>query len=186
MLNEIKTDAQHRMKKSLEALQLGLSKIRTGRANASFLDHVQVEYYGNPTPLSQVANVSAADARTLTVTPWESSLAAAIEKAILTADLGLNPARNGNTIRVPMPALTEERRKDLLRLVKHEGEQARIAVRNVRRDANNHLKALVKSKDISEDDESRGESIIQDLTDKYVAEIDALLATKEKDLLDYL
>lgn len=186
MLNEIKTDAQNRMKKSIETLQLGLSKIRTGRANASFLDHVQVEYYGNPTPLNQVANINAADARTLVVTPWESTIVAAVEKAILVADLGLNPSRSGNSIRVPMPALTEERRKELLRLVKQEGEQARVAVRNVRRDANNHLKALVKSKDISEDEESRGEGIIQDLTDKFVAEVDALLAVKEKDLMDYL
>lgn len=183
MIEEIKKDTETRMRKTVETLQHELSKVRTGRANASFLDHVFVEYYGNPTPLNQVANVSVTDSRTLSVTPWESNMAAAIEKAILNSDLGLNPAKSGNTIRVPLPALNEERRRELIRVVKNEAEQGKIAVRNIRRDANNHLKDLVKSKDISEDDENRSTAIIQKLTDKYIGEIDVLLEAKEKDLL---
>lgn len=184
MINDIKNDAEKRMHKTLETLQHDLTKIRTGRANASFLDHVQVEYYGNITPLSQVANVTTSDARTLMVTPWEKSMVPAVEKAILNAGLGLNPATSGSAVRVPMPALTEERRKEMIKVVRNEGEQARVAVRNIRRDANNHFKDLVKDKSISEDDERRANEQIQKLTDKFVAEVDKLLVVKEKDLLE--
>ncbi|CEK10488.1 ribosome recycling factor [Legionella hackeliae] len=184
MINDIKQDAEKRMKKSVETLQHDLTKIRTGRAHASLLDHVHVDYYGNSTPLNQVANVTVSDSRTLLVTPWEKSMVAAVEKAILTSDLGLNPATAGNAIRVPMPPLTEERRKEMTKVVRGEGEQGRVAIRNIRRDANNHLKELVKAKEISEDDERRASEVIQKLTDKYIAEIDAVLATKEKDLME--
>lgn len=184
MINNIKQDAEKRMKKSVETLQHDLTKIRTGRANASLLDHVQVDYYGNMTPLSQVANVTSSDSRTLMVTPWEKSMLAAIEKAILTSDLGLNPATAGSAIRVPMPPLTEERRKELIKVVRSEGEQGRVAIRNIRRDANNHLKELVKDKKISEDDERRAGEVIQKLTDKYINEVDAVLEVKEKDLME--
>lgn len=184
MINNIKQDAEKRMKKTVETLQHELTKIRTGRANASLLDHVQVDYYGNMTPLSQVANVSSSDSRTLLVTPWEKSMAAAIEKAILNSGLGLNPSSAGSAIRVPMPALTEERRKDLIRVVRAEGEQGRVSVRNIRRDANTQLKDLVKDKSISEDDERRANDLVQKLTDKYIAEVDVALAAKEKDLME--
>lgn len=184
MINEIKNDAEKRMKKTIETLQNDLTKIRTGRANASLLDHVQVDYYGTLTPINQVANVTVSDSRTLLVTPWEKALVAAVEKAILTSDLGLNPATAGSAIRVPMPPLTEERRKEMIRIVRAEGEQGRVAIRNVRRDANTQLKDLVKSKEISEDDERRAGEIIQKLTDKYVADVDALLVQKEKDLME--
>lgn len=184
MINDIKQDAEKRMKKTIESLKHEMAKIRTGRANASLLDHVQVDYYGNQTPLTQVANISSSDSRTLLVTPFEKSMVAAIEKAILTADLGLNPATAGTAIRVPMPALTEERRKEMIRIVRGEAEQGRVSVRNVRRDANNQLKDLVKDKAISEDDERRASDIIQKLTDKYIAEVDAVLAVKEKDLME--
>lgn len=184
MINDIKQDAEKRMKKSVETLQNDMSKVRTGRANASLLDQVQVDYYGNLTPLNQVANITSSDSRTLLVTPWEKSMAAAIEKAILNSDLGLNPASTGAAIRVPMPPLTEERRKELIKVVRGEAEQGRVAIRNVRRDANNHLKELVKSKDISEDDERRASEAVQKLTDKYIAEVDAVLAEKEKDLME--
>ena len=183
MINELKQEAETRMKKSLEALQQELTKIRTGRANASLLDHVVVEYYGNPTPLNQVATVTASDARTLLVTPWEKSMVAAVEKAILIADLGLNPATVGAAIRVPMPALTEERRKELIRIVRSEGESGRVGIRNVRRDANNQLKELVKEKLISEDEERRATEMVQKMTDKYIADVDLLLGDKEKDLM---
>ncbi|WP_028389520.1 ribosome recycling factor [Legionella fairfieldensis] len=184
MINEIKQDTEKRMKKTVETLQNDLTKIRTGRANASLLDHVQVDYYGNPTPLNQVANITSSDSRTLLVTPWEKSMVAAIEKAILTSDLGLNPATAGSAIRVPMPPLTEERRKELIKVVRAEGEQGRVAIRNIRRDANNHLKDLVKTKEISEDEERRAGEIIQKLTDKYIADVDAVLNEKEKDLME--
>ncbi len=184
MINEIKQDAEKRMKKTIETLQQDFTKIRTGRASASFLDNVQVDYYGNMTPLSQIANVTTSDARTIMVTPWEKSMVAAVEKAILNSDLGLNPATSGAAIRVPMPPLTEERRKELIKVVRGEGEQARVAVRNVRRDANNQLKELIKNKSISDDEERRANDLIQNITDKYVAEIDKLLSEKEKDLLD--
>lgn len=184
MINDIKQEAEKRMKKTVESLQHEMSKIRTGRANASLLDHVQVDYYGSLTPLSQVANVTSSDSRTLMVTPWEKNMVAAVEKAILTSDLGLNPATSGSAIRVPMPALTEERRKEMTRIVRGEAEQARVSVRNARRDANNHLKDLVKDKAIAEDDERRANDMIQKLTDKYIADIDSVLATKEKDLME--
>lgn len=184
MINDIKKDAEKRMQKTVETLKHDLTKIRTGRANAGLLDHVQVDYYGNMTPLSQVANVTSSDSRTLTVTPWEKSMVAAIEKAILNSDLGLNPATSGSAIRVPMPPLTEERRKELIKVVRAEGEQGRVAIRNVRRDANNQLKDLVKDKQISEDDERRAADLIQKLTDKYIADVDSTLADKEKDLME--
>lgn len=184
MINEIKQDSENRMKKTIESLQADMTKIRTGRANASFLDHVQVDYYGNLTPLNQVANVTNSDARTLTVTPWEKSMVAAVEKAILNSGLGLNPATAGSAIRVPMPPLTEERRKELIKVVRGEGEQGKVSIRNIRRDANNQLKDLVKEKAISEDDERRATEVIQKLTDKYIAEVDVVLAAKEKDLME--
>ncbi|MCC5015279.1 MULTISPECIES: ribosome recycling factor [Legionella] len=184
MINDIKQDAEKRMKKTVETLQHDLTKIRTGRANAGLLDHVQVDYYGTLTPLNQVANITSSDSRTLLVTPWEKAMVAAIEKAILTSDLGLNPATAGSAIRVPMPPLTEERRKELIRVVRAEGEQGRVAIRNIRRDANTHLKELVKEKEISEDDERRAGEVIQKLTDKYIADVDATLVEKEKDLME--
>lgn len=184
MINEIKQDSERRMKKSVESLQHEMGKIRTGRANASFLDHVQVDYYGNLSPLNQVASVTNSDARTLMVTPWEKNMVSAVEKAILNSGLGLNPSTAGNAIRVPMPALTEERRKEMVKVVRAEAEQGRVAVRTIRRDANSQLKDLVKSKDISEDDERRASDAIQKLTDKYIAEIEVVLAQKEKDLFE--
>lgn len=181
MIDNIKADAEKRMKKAVEALHHEMTKIRTGRANASLLDHVQVDYYGNLTPINQVASVTNSDSRTLLVTPFDKSLVAAVEKAILTSDLGLNPASMGNAIRVPMPALTEERRKDLIRVVRAEAEQGRVSIRNIRRDAIHQLKEV---KTISEDDERRATDLIQKITDKYSAEMDAVLAQKEKDLMD--
>lgn len=184
MINEIKQDSERRMKKTIESLHVDMTKIRTGRASVGLLDHVQVDYYGTVTPLNQVANISASDARTILVTPWEKSMVSAIEKAILTSDLGLNPATVGAAIRVPMPPLTEERRKELIKVVRNEGEQGKVSIRNIRRDANNQLKDLVKDKSISEDDERRAGEIIQKLTDKYILEVDTLLAEKEKDLME--
>nr|WP_182390714.1 ribosome recycling factor [Legionella sp. PC997]QMT60377.1 ribosome recycling factor [Legionella sp. PC997] len=184
MINEIKQDSEKRMKKTIEVLQTDLTKIRTGRANVGLLDHIQVDYYGTMTPLNQIANVSASDSRTILVTPWEKSMVAAVEKAILTSDLGLNPATAGSAIRVPMPPLTEERRKELIKVVRNEGEQGKVSIRNIRRDANTQLKDLVKDKTISEDDERRATEVIQKLTDKYILEIDGLLAEKEKDLME--
>ena len=183
MINELKIDSEKRMKKAVESLQHEMSKIRTGRANASFLDHVQVDYYGNMTPINQVASVSSSDARTLLVSPFEKSMMAAIEKAILNSGLGLNPASTGSAIRVPMPALTEERRKEMIKIVRAEAEQGRVSVRNVRRDANHQLKEFTKEKLISEDDERRTSEIIQKLTDQYIASIDNILSDKEKDLM---
>ena len=183
MINEIKLDAEKRMKKTVASLAHEMTKIRTGRANASFLDHVCVDYYGSSTPLNQVATVNTSDSRTLLVTPFEKSMVAAIEKAILTSDLGLNPSTAGSAIRVPMPALTEERRKEMTRVVRGEAEQSRVAIRNIRRDANSHVKDLVKEKHLSEDDERRANDIVQKLTDHYIAEIDKVLAQKEKDLM---
>ena len=185
MINEIKQDAQARMEKSLEALKSHISKIRTGRAQPSLLDGLQVEYYGSPTPLRQVANVVAEDARTLAVNVFDKSLISAVEKAILTSDLGLNPSSAGTTIRVPLPPLTEERRRDLIKIVKSEGEQGKIAVRNVRRDANDQIKALLKEKEISENEQHKAEEEIQKLTDSYVKKVDEVLAAKEKELLDF-
>lgn len=180
---DIKKSAEQKMQKSLETLKADLGKVRTGRAHTGILDHIHVDYYGNPTPLNQVANVSLLDARTISVTPWEKKMVAAIEKAIREADLGLNPASMGDLIRVPMPALTEERRRDLTKVVKGEAENARVAVRNIRRDANNALKELLKSKAISEDDERRAQDDVQKLTDRHIAEIDKALAAKEADLM---
>lgn len=184
MINEVKNDAEKRMKRAVENLQHELIKVRTGRANAGLLDHIQVDYYGTMTPIHQVASVTVSDSRTLLVTPWEKAMVAAVEKAILTSDLGLNPATAGSAIRVPMPPLTEERRKELIKVVRHEGEQARVAIRNVRRDANNQVKELVKAKEISEDDERRSGDIIQKLTDKYIEDIEVVLVQKEKDLME--
>jgi ribosome recycling factor len=184
VLNEIKKQAGERMAKSVAALKQELTKLRTGRAHTSLLDHITVEYYGSQVPLNQVANVGVEDSRTLTVTPWEKNMVSVIEKAIMTSDLGLNPASAGTLIRVPLPALTEERRKDMIRVVRNEAEGGRIAVRNIRRDAISDVKDLLKEKMIGEDDERRGEDEIQAITDKYVAEIDKVLADKEAELLE--
>jgi len=183
MIDDIKKDAASRMGKSVESLEENLAKVRTGRAHASLLDHLTVTYYGAEVPLKQVANVGVEDARTITVQPYEQQMVSTVEKAIMESDLGLNPNSAGTLIRVPMPQLTEERRRDMTKIVRHEAEQARVAVRNIRRDANNDLKALVKDKLISEDDERRGQEIIQKLTDQHVKEIDELLEKKEKDLM---
>lgn len=183
MIDTIQKKTSERMTKSIEALKLELAKIRTGRAHPSLLDHIQVAYYGNEVPLSQVANVTIEDARTLAVSPWERTMVQAIEKAIMTSDLGLNPNTSGTVIRVPMPPLTEERRRDLIKVVRHEAENSRVAIRNIRRDANAELKAGVKDKLISEDEERRGQDQIQKLTDQFVKEVDGLLEQKEKDLL---
>lgn len=184
MINDLKKDAASRMDKSVESFKLELGKIRTGRANTSLLDHITVEYYGSPVPLSQVANISIEDSRTLAVQPWEKQMVPVIEKAIMTSDLGLNPATAGQLIRVPLPALTEERRRDLVKVVRAEAENGRVAVRNIRRDVLGDLKELLKEKEISEDDERRAQDEVQKLTDKHVAEIDQLLAKKEQELLE--
>jgi ribosome recycling factor len=180
---DVKKNTEQRMVKSIETLKADLAKVRTGRAHPGILDHVQVEYYGNPTQLSQVANVTLIDARTIGVQPFEKKMVAVVEKAIREADLGLNPATQGDMIRVPTPPLTEERRKEMVKLVKTEAEDAKIAVRNIRRDANEGLKKLVKDKECSEDDERRAQDDIQKLTDKFVAEIDKQVADKEKEVL---
>ena len=184
MLDEIKKDAEKRMAKSVAALKQELTKLRTGRAHTSLLDHITVEYYGSQVPLNQVSNVGVEDSRTLTVTPWEKDMVAVIEKAILNSDLGLNPASAGTVIRVPLPALTEERRKDMIRVVRSEAEGGRVAVRNIRRDALGDIKDLLKEKMIGEDDEHRAHDEIQAITDKYVGEIDQVLTDKEADLLE--
>lgn len=184
MLNEIKQDAESRMQKSIESLQSDLAKLRTGRAHPSLLEQVMVPYYGNDTPLNQVANVAVADSRMLLVTPWEKNMVAPVEKAIRTADLGLNPATSGDAIRVPLPPLTEERRKEIIKIARQETENARVAVRNIRRDANSQFKDLLKKKEISEDDERLNQDIIQKLTDKFIAEVDKLLAAKESELME--
>lgn len=183
MINEIKQDAQERMKKTLESLDHAFAKIRTGRAHPSILDGVMVSYYGSDTPLRQVANVTVEDSRTLALTVFDKSMIQAVEKAIMTSDLGLNPATAGTTIRVPMPALTEETRKGFTKQARAEAENSRVAVRNIRRDALAQLKELVKEKEISEDEERRGQDDVQKLTDKYVAEIDKALESKEQDLM---
>lgn len=182
-ISDITKSAESRMGKSIESLKTNLSKIRTGRAHAGILDHVQVEYYGAMVPVGQVANVTVVDARTLNVQPWERNMAAPIEKAIRESDLGLNPMGLGESIRVPMPALTEERRRDLTKVVRSEGEEGKIAIRNLRRDANDGLKKLLKDKEISEDDERRTQDVIQKMTDKYVAEVDKLVAEKEAEIM---
>lgn len=183
MIADVKKTAEQKMKKTLETLKNDLGKIRTGRAHAGILDHVMVDYYGTPTPVPQVANVNLIDARTIGVAPWDKKMASAIEKAIRDSDLGLNPATQGELVRVPMPALTEERRKDLIKVVKTEGENARVAVRNIRRDANNQLKDLLKQKKVAEDEERRAQDDVQKLTDRHIAEIDKMLQTKEADLM---
>ena len=180
---DIKQSTTQKMTKSLEALKNDLAKVRTGRAHTGLLDHVMVDYYGTPTPLPQVANVTLVDGRTIGVSPWEKKMVGAIEKAIRDADLGLNPATQGDLVRVPMPALTEERRRDLIKVVRQEGENAKIAVRNVRRDANTHLKDLLKKKEVAEDEERRAQDDIQKLTDRSIAEIDKALGVKEADLM---
>ena len=183
MLEEIKKTADQKMQKSLEALKNDLAKVRTGRAHAGLLDHVMVEYYGSMVAVNQVANVNLGDARTINVQPYEKNMIAKVEKAIRDADLGLNPATNGDMIRVPMPMLTEERRRDLTKIVRNEAEGAKVAIRNVRRDANDALKKLLKDKEISEDDERRAQDEVQKLTDKAVLEVDKLLQVKEADLM---
>ena len=183
MIPEIKKGAEQKMAKTVEALKADLGKVRTGRAHAGLLDHVMVDYYGTMTAIPKVANVQLADARTITVQPWEKKLVPAIEKAIRDSDLGLNPASAGDVIRVPMPALTEERRRDLIKVVRHEAENARVAVRNVRRDAIEHLKKLLKEHKVAEDDERRAQDDVQKLTDRFVAEIDKILHAKEADLM---
>ena len=183
MIAELKKTSEQKMQKSLEALKADLGKVRTGRAHTGILDHVQVDYYGSPVPITQVANITLIDSRTIGVQPWEKPMVAKVEKAIRDSDLGLNPSSQGELIRVPMPALTEERRRDLIKVVKHEGENAKVAIRNLRRDAISHLKDALKKKEISEDDERRAQDDVQRLTDRYVAEVDRALAEKEKDLM---
>jgi ribosome recycling factor len=180
---DVKKNTEQKMNKSIETLKADLAKVRTGRAHTGILDHIQVDYYGSPTQLTQVANVTLIDARTIGVQPWEKKMVAVVEKAIRESDLGLNPSTHGDMIRVPTPPLTEERRKEMVKLVKSEGEDAKIAVRNIRRDANEHLKKLLKDKAVSEDDERRAQDEVQKLTDKFVAEIDKITAEKEKEIL---
>ena len=180
---EVKNAAEQRMQKAIESLKHGLAKIRTGRAHTGLLDHIQVDYYGSMVPLSQVANVGLSDARTITVQPWEKKMASTIEKAIRDSDLGLNPSGMGDIIRVPMPALTEERRKELTKVVRNEGEDAKIAIRNIRRDANEAAKKLVKDKFASEDDERRSQDEVQKTTDRYIAEVDRMVSDKDKEIM---
>jgi ribosome recycling factor len=184
VINELKKDAETRMGKSVEMLSLAFNKIRTGRAHPSLLDTVRVAYYGSEVPLSQVANISVEDSRTLMVTPWERAMVPEVEKAIMKSDLGLNPSSAGQVIRLPMPALTEETRKGFIRQARHEAEAARVSVRNIRRDVNGDLKELLKEKAVSEDEERRAQDDVQKLTDRFVSEIDHMLAAKEKDLMD--
>jgi ribosome recycling factor len=180
---DIRKSAEQRMQKSIEALKADLGKVRTGRAHTGLLDHIVVDYYGTPTPIPQIGSVTLLDARTLAVTPWEKKLLSNVEKAIRDSDLGLNPASDGERVRVPMPPLTEERRRDLIKVVRHEAENARVAVRNIRRDANNHLKDMLKKKEVPEDQERRAQDEVQRLTDRYIGEIDKILQQKEADLL---
>lgn len=179
----IKKDAERRMAKSIETLNADLAKIRTGRAHAGLLDHIKVNYYGNPTPLNQVASITVSDSRTLTVTAWDKNAVAAVERAIRESDLGLNPATSGQTIRIPLPPLTEERRHELAKVVRGEGENTKVAIRNVRRDCNHHVKELLKKKSISEDEDRRAEESIQKSTDRFVAEVDKLVAAKEQEIM---
>lgn len=182
-LAELQRDAKIRMGKSVESLQLALAKLRTGRAQASLLDHIKVDYYGQDVPVSQVATVAITDSRTITITPWEKNMVALVEKSILTSDLGLNPNTAGTVIRIVLPALTEERRKELAKVVSHEAENAKVAVRNIRRDANTHSKDMLKAKDVTEDEERQAEGAIQKLTDQFVAEIDVVAKAKEDELM---
>ncbi len=183
MIAEVKKNAEQKMVKSVEALKANLAKVRTGRAHPGILDHIQVDYYGSPTPITQVANITLIDARTIGVTPWEKKMASTIEKAIRDSDLGLNPSTTGELVRVPMPSLTEERRRDLIKVVRGEGEDAKVAVRNIRRDANAELKALLKDKKVAEDDERRAQDDVQKLTDRFISDIDKALQVKEAELL---
>jgi ribosome recycling factor len=183
VIADLKKSTDQKMDKSVQAFKADLAKVRTGRAHTGILDHVMVDYYGSPTPLNQVAKVTLLDARTIGVTPFEKKMAQAVEKAIRDSDLGLNPASQGETVRVPMPALTEERRKELIKVVRHEAENARIAVRNLRRDANTHLKEALKKKEVSENDERAAQNEVQKMTDRHIADVDRLLAEKEKELL---
>jgi ribosome recycling factor len=182
-VQEIRSQAEQKMSRTIENFKNNLAKVRTGRAHTGLMDHIQVDYYGTPTPLNQVANVTLVDSRTIGVQPWEKKMVAVVEKAIRESDLGLNPATSGDLIRVPMPALTEERRRELTKVIKHEGEDAKVAIRNIRREANESMKKLVKDKAISEDDERRGQDDTQKLTDKYIAEIDKLLTQKETEIM---
>ncbi len=184
MIEDIKQDATTRMEKSIIALQHDFAKIRTGRAHTSLLDHIKVSYYGDTVPLNQVANVAVGDSRMLTVTPWEESMVPAVEKAIISSDLGLNPSTSGNVIRVNLPVLTEERRREMTKIVRTEAESTRISIRNIRRDANSDFKDLLKDKDISEDEERRATEDIQKITDKYVADVDKLLTNKDAELME--
>ena len=184
MINDIKQDAQERMGKSIEALKNNLNKVRTGRAHASLLDNISVDYYGMATPLNQVGNISVPDARTLAITVFDKGMIGAVEKAILKSDLGLNPATNGTLIRIPLPPLTEERRKDLVKVVKGEAEGGKIAIRNIRRDANSDFKALLKDKEISEDEHRQAEDEIQKITDSFIKQVDEILAEKETELME--
>jgi ribosome recycling factor len=184
MIDEILQDAGVRMDKSIDALRQTLGKVRTGRAHPSLLDHLVVEYYGSDVPISQVANIGVEDARTLTVTPWEKPMVQAIEKAILKSDLGLNPATAGTVIRIPMPPLTEETRRDLVKLVRHDGEATKVAIRNIRRDANSDFKELLKEKEISEDEERKAQDDMQKITDTHVTKVDKVLADKEAELME--
>ncbi|OLC66137.1 MAG: ribosome recycling factor [Betaproteobacteria bacterium 13_1_40CM_4_64_4] len=183
MIVELKKSAEQKMQKTVDALKHDYQKVRTGRAHTGLLDHIQVDYYGSMMPINQVANVTLADARTIAVQPWEKKMVQVVEKAIRDSDLGLNPATSGDLIRVPMPALTEDRRKELIKVVRHEAENARIAVRNIRRDTNEHLKKLLKDHEVSEDDERHAQVDVQKLTDRYITEIDKVLQGKEADLL---
>ncbi len=183
MIPEIRKTAEHKMARSVEALKSELTKIRTGRAHTGILDHIQVDYYGTMTPIAQVANVSLADARTITVQPWEKKMVPVVEKALRDSDLGINPSTQGDVVRLPMPPLTEERRKELTKVVRHEGENAKIAVRNIRRDANEHLKKLLKDHEIAEDEEHRAQDDVQKLTDRFIVEIDKIVATKETEVM---
>jgi ribosome recycling factor len=183
MIADVKKTAEQKMQKSLDALKTDLGKVRTGRAHTGILDHITVDYYGTQMPLNQVANLTLIDARTIGISPWEKKMGSVIEKAIRDSDLGLNPAAQGELIRVPMPPLTEERRRELIKVVRGEAENAKVAVRNLRRDANHHLKELLKKKEVSEDDERRAQDDIQKLTDRFIAEVDKLLAAKEADLM---
>jgi ribosome recycling factor len=184
MIDPIKKDSEERMKKSIEALKQEFIKIRTGRAHTSLLDHVMVPYYGSNVPLNQVANVSVVDSRTLGVTPWEKNMTSTVEKALMNSDIGITPATTGTVIRLPLPPLTEERRRDMVKIVKHETEGARVAIRNIRRDANQSLKNLLKDKKISEDDDRRAQEAVQKLTDKYIADLEKVLAAKEAELME--
>jgi ribosome recycling factor len=183
MIAQLKKNTEQKMGKSIEAFKADLAKVRTGRAHTGLLDHITVDYYGTPTPINQLAKVTLVDARTIGVTPFEKKLLQGIDKAIRESDLGLNPAASGETLRVPMPALTEERRKELIKVVRHEAENARVAVRNLRRDAIHHLKEALKKKEVSENDERRAQDEVQKLTDRYVADVDRLLAEKESELM---